>query len=355
MIELHRRFTVVTSPDVLSLDGIEHIQQFIRIQRIVDGDQWKILNPTYPHWWLPELPEDWNWAWVLTTGDNQGTFPRRIARYYFKNHKLKCPKGFLAQIGNIARAHSHGGASESFDFDNDFDWEDGDFADGGSCYWWNGQAGIEALRHNGFMAIRFYESDDSDTGKARAWLYQLRDNLYILFNGYGYSTLTIAGIFARFMNLRYKRIALSNYDNTAGVLYINNDTGYIIGEIDAIERYDSYDFEIDVDEFDICVHCGRHMHEDDVYFSPYGEPYCEDCFDRFFRSCDYCSDTFNYDDLTYVESVGQDVCSRCLDRNFSCCDGCNKYFEPNEMHQHADKLFCWDCLNDTTSPPDWAE
>lgn len=355
MIEQGKRFTLITAPGVISPEGTDAIRKLIQDQRITTSEDWHKLNPTYPHWWLPDLPDDFSWQWVITTGDNQGTFPRRVARQYFKNYGLKCPDSFLREVGNLARAHSAGSEGESFDFNSDFDWNDGDFSDGNSCYWWNGGAGLMALRDNGFLAIRFYIAADSDVGIARAWLYQIAENLYIVFNGYGYTTLTIARIFARFMNLNYKRIELSNNYNTTGVLYINNDMGYIIGESERIERYSSYDFEIDVDDFTVCESCNRHLHEDDVYFSPYGEPYCDSCFYEYYDRCYRCGETYSREDITYVESTGQDLCEHCLERNYSYCETCGEYYKHEQMHEHDGELFCWQCLNDTTSPPDWAE
>jgi hypothetical protein len=357
MIELNKRFTLMTAPGVISLEGAKLIHELIQAQRITTSEDWQKLNPTYKQWWLPALPDDFQWQWVITTGDNQGTFPRRVSRYYFKTYGLKCPDSFLREVGNIARAHSSGDEVESFDFDNQFDWNDGDFSDGGSCYWWNGRAGLEALRDNKFFAIRFYIAADSNVGIARAWVYpmSLDNSLFIIFNGYGYTSLTIAQIFARFMGLNYKRIGLSNNYSTTGVIYINHDMGYIIGATDKIERYRDYDFEIDVDDFTVCESCNRHLHEDDVYYSPYGEPYCENCFDEYYIRCYRCGETYRHDDITYVESTGQDLCEHCLERNYSYCNSCDGYYKHDQMHEHDGELFCWQCLNDATSPPEWAE
>lgn len=339
--EIRKFYRFQVPSGVISPSGIHEIAHFIFTQNTKTGE-WLQMNPDLTTSLLPALPEDWIWTWLVSgRGEYVGTFPKRVSKYYYKVHGLKCPQSFIMQLGNLAKQHSEGQEWYLFDFTNRIDWEAGDFGDRGSCFW-AGYAGAKVMiEENSGLAIRFYH--DEQNGKGRAWLVPIEDNMYILFNGYGMgnnSTLTIARVFSLFVGLQYKQITL---DNAYGGLYVNGNAGYIIGRIEQIDEIEDYQFEWDNIDATVCNGCGRVLDEDDTYYGADDEPYCQDCFDNRFSSCYHCGNAHYSEDLTYVESIGGDVCEWCIDRNFERCTRCDELFLIHTMERFGEALACRPC------------
>lgn len=355
--ELHTQYTITLPAGELSDAGVRAVMQSITAVNFnAENSEWRALNPNWANPYLPQLADSWQWAWVVQKGEYAGTLPKRIRNYYFKAHGIKCPDSFIQEIGNIARQHTNSNTVYRFEIVDEFDWQAGDFGDYGSCYW-GGNAGARImLKDNGGMAICFMT--DSGTGYARAWLVEIDDNLFVIFNGYGfergvYATLTITRVFATFMALTYKKIHLDNsYGST---LYINSGAGYIIGTPESIEGIDEWDFEWhDIDAYS-CYSCGCGLDEYEGYTGADDETYCESCFyDRFDR-CQHCDETHYQENIYYVEIDDTYLCRVCRARSYDRCKGCDEWFEKGTLHIHEMLGYCWDCLNDVTSPPGWAE
>lgn len=73
-----------------------------------------------------------------------------------------------------------------------------------------------------------------------------------------------------------------------------------------------------------CSSCDSSLDEDNVHYSPNGNPYCSDCFYESFIYCERCNIVRSVDDSYYVEGFG-DYCGNCFDMLFTTCDSC---FEP---------------------------
>lgn len=354
--KLYTKYTVTFPAGDLSSAGVRAVLDYINAVNFNTSDEWRALNPDWARPYLPELADSWQWSWIVQKGEFAGTLPKRIRNYYFKAHGIKCPDTFIQEIGNIARQHTASNTVYRFEIVDEFDWEAGDYGDSGSCYW-GGNAGARLmLRENGGMAILFMT--DSGTGYARAWLVHLGGNIYIIFNGYGfergvYATLTIARVFATFLNLTYKKIELDN--STGSTLYINNNAGYIIGTPDAIADIDSWDFEWREEYAEICTNCGRMLDEYEGYTGADDEIYCEHCFAERFDHCEWCGNTYHRHEIEYIPSRQGYFCRHCRAANFDLCAGCGEWFWKRDMHRHEDHVYCWDCLNDMKSPPGWAE
>ncbi len=237
VLTLDQRFTLSMPEGTISDTGQELISALIASQKIRE-DAWKALNPDIDFHYLQPLPNDWNWVWVVTRkADFVGTFAKRVSKYYHVAQGLKCPAEFIQEIGNIARSHSSDAMSYDFEFVARIDWEAGAFGDDGSCWWGEYEEARSLLIDNGGRAVRFYRDG---AGIGRAWMAPYNETLYILFNGYGFvgdSTLVIARIVAEFLGLSYKRIELENHN---GLMFINNDTGYLIGPHDMIAPVDTH-------------------------------------------------------------------------------------------------------------------
>jgi hypothetical protein len=343
MLKLDERFTVTIPQGTISTYGIYLIRSYITAQTLQAG-AWLDLNPDNKLVFLPQPPDDWQWVWVVPQGEYAGTFPKRIRNYYYKVHGLKCPDEFVTGIGNIARRHSESNESYTFEFVNHFDWNAGDFGDRGSCYWGSNAAAKDMLRDNGGLAIRFYDANGN--GYARAWLVEIEDGMFIIFNGYGFpsdSTLNIARIFALYMNLNYREIDLSNaYGDT---LYINGGSGFVIGKTEQIEDMDSYEFEWEDYYSYYCEHCGEHVHEDDVYYGANDLPYCQSCFYELFDNCYRCGETYWQDEITYTADE-QYICRYCLERHYVRCDHCGEFHRNGMIEVYKERNYCPECLEE---------
>jgi hypothetical protein len=108
---------------------------------------------------LPPLPTNWSWEWVVQKGDFAGTFPKRVANYMRKVHKIKIEPQIISEIGNKARAHAEDRNIYVVDFTNEFNWHDGDFGDGDSCFWGANSEALVMLKNHNSFAIRFWEPE----------------------------------------------------------------------------------------------------------------------------------------------------------------------------------------------------
>ncbi|MEO0564448.1 MAG: hypothetical protein AAF125_20255 [Chloroflexota bacterium] len=247
MYKLHHRYRMAAPTGTISPSGVREIYSLIYQQNLLEGD-WKKKNPDYDgNQYLPSLPDEWDWVWVVSdAADYRGKFPKRVSQYYRKVFNLKTPDRFTEAVGNVARAHSEDATEYIFDFTDAFDWEEGSFGDDGSCFWGGNSHARVMLREGGARAVRFY--DDKGRGIARAWVYPIEaEGLYIVFNGYGFPgnpTLTIARALARFMERRYKQVVLTNNGEDEGTLWINGGSGYVLGKASRIEDLFHYDLNL---------------------------------------------------------------------------------------------------------------
>jgi hypothetical protein len=343
MIELFTRFTVTAPVGTISDAGVAQINALIARQNL-EGDDWKAVNPGLLRTRLPPLPRDWEWVWLVSKGAYVGTMPKRVAKYYFKAHGLKCPVALLSEIGNVARAHAADSLVYEFEFVDEFDWEDGDFADGGSCYWGDHAGALQMLKEHGSLAILFY--DDANAGRGRAWVVPLAA-CYVVFNGYGFNgsaTLTVARVLALFLDVTYKQIQLTNDGKTHGVLWINGGGGYLVGAQADIAGIDAHDFGWEEIHLYHCARCGRDVGEDEQYRGADDETYCADCFYNWFDTCAECGETYWSEDLY---SVGDDmVCTDCLENNYTACENCREYVANHRAQEHQGNHYCEDCYGE---------
>lgn len=346
MFELNVRYTFVIDNNSISSSGIQAIQDYIR-QQEMSSAEWQVLNPDCKVGVLTVLPTDWRWQWLVTdkTAGFVGTFPKRVRAYYYKTFQIKCPESFVAEIGNLARQHTGNGEQYTFDMVSRFDWNAGDFGDRGSCYWGSNWSARDMLSENNGRAIRFF--DESGKGYGRAWFVEIDINLYIVWNGYGMkgdSTLKIARIFSLYLKLEYKEISLTN--NYGSTLYINGERGFVVGNADAIESIDEYDFDWYDPEIERCYNCGEAIHHDDVYYGADDMPYCESCYDSLFTSCDECGNAHSQYDVRWIESTSTYVCDWCYNRKYTHCPRCNEDFRKRDMVTIGTQQFCQNCTTE---------
>jgi len=354
-MELNKRFTLTSPKGTISNAGIDGITLFISNQRLMQG-AWKEMNPETELVFLPPLPNEWEWVWTIQRGKYAGTLPKRVSSYYHKVHKLKCPPDFLREIGNLAKQHTEDNATYTFEVVDKFDWNAGDFGDRGSCFWGGRERAREIMQENGGLAVCFYDSEGK--GIARAWFQSIGENLYVVWNGYGFPgnpTLTIARVIALHLNASYKRIQLTNSSSDSGVLYINSGRGFMIGASEVLEQYIQYDFEWDTAD-DTCEDCGRDLYEDDVYVTPDGQHLCESCYHELYENCERCGEDYPRESVHYIESVRQYVCEHCVEYDFSYCESCDREYLSEDMQEHDNRWYCSRCFEELeVEPPEESE
>lgn len=341
MIELYKRYTLTNEPGTIAVQGVIMIRNLVARQYL-KAESWQKLNPDTPLNYLPALPLDWPFIWLINQGEYRGTFPKRVRSYYHKAHGLNCPDSFITEIGNLARRYSETTSAYHFEFVNRFDWQAGDFGDDSSCFWGNRAGALAMLSSNGAWAICFY--DDKDYGIGRAWVYMIETNLYVVFNGYGFysdDTFIIARIMAQFLSLNFKRINLTNNGDWTRTLYINGSgTGYLVGKPEIIEPMSSYDFRWQDIHIDTCHSCNQLVDEDEAYIGADDHIYCERCYYDLFDTCEHCGQTHWREDITFTGDERL-LCQDCLQSSdYRQCAHCYEMYPLSDMTRHKERWYC---------------
>jgi hypothetical protein len=169
------------------------------------------------------------------------------------------------------------------------------------------------LENNGAFAIRAFRyrsnigddllSYDNLRGYARAWLAAISPRAFVVFNGYGETSLQFARLLALLWKCSYKAISLSNDGNDDGTLYING-SNYAVGSVEVISHIETYDFGWEeVRRSPSCANCDCEYDREDGYFAEdIGCTVCSDCA----MFCEACENYFT----RYVR-VRDDGASRC--------------------------------------------
>ena len=283
------------------------------------------------------LPDDWVWQMqVGGKGEYVGSLPKRIAKYYWQKYKIKLDSDFLGTIGSIASQHTTKVNEFTFDIVNKFDWDAGDFGDGGSCYWGCREKARELLAENDGQAIRFF---DDGRGFARAWIMPHPNGL-VCFNGYGLELSQIAHILAFHRGESYRKISLSNNDTADGLIWINGGAGFLIGQESAINGATRHDLGIPSQCCDDCGDYGENLTR-----VGNGDMVCEYCLENHYSYCDDCEEY--YQDGTEVEG-GRCVCNGCLE-DYSMCEDCQEYHRNDDLTEvEGGKYVCDSCLTNYT-------
>lgn len=277
---------------------------------------------------LGNLPEDFEFTWST----RRGTLPKRVQSYYYKRDGRKLDAGAISELGNIAKRHS--GTSQTFllDFTDNIDWNQGDFGDGGSCFW-SERTGAKTMIEEHGCAIRAYRNRSGRwngeltnysglMGYARAWVAPISESRLIVFNGYGETTLQFARLLALKFNCSYKRIGLTNNKYEDGVLYINSG-GMLVGDLKDIEPVTTWELGW----------ADRQGHDSD------GD-------DEDTAECYNCGDRHNCDDMHYIQIT---VCREdyiCYNCSFECAR-CNGITYAGRVRHNNGERYCLSCYEIT--------
>ena len=246
-----------------------------------------------------------------------------------------------------------------FCFADKFDWQDGEFGDGGSCFWGDRASGRDTLEYYHALAIKFYKTDkDRDTrGVGRAWIARIRerdnvDGAVVMFNRYGVPrsiediVLALKCVDKDFV---FKHVYLTNEGTSHGDLYINGDAVAVSYEELYMERVElGYSIRKGVYTEQCngftCTYCGDRVDEDHTCFIG-DEALCETCADKHTIFCEECNETRWRDGSVELVGCNGRVCSDCLDRyDYTQCAVCCDYERLDAMRVSTNRdQLCSNC------------
>jgi hypothetical protein len=219
------RATITLPAGTISAEGLKAIRDYLRDQGHYDvsydvaeiGDQWQT---------------------------RQGNFSKRLSRYAYQTYQAKLTPDVLSQVGCIARDHSNA-VDVSIEVTRDLNMPASEFYHEDSCWWGSYYESRCALKTNGGIGLRSFDSSGGVSG--RAWIMPLRKtengklaatfetmtpDAFVVFNGYGdLSGYAPARIAAHMAGWTYRKI-----DFYASPMYINAG-GYLIAPEDIAEQY----------------------------------------------------------------------------------------------------------------------
>lgn len=304
---------------------------------LISPEGQKVINHFLRGLGIPHLPEWWEWRTrVAGKGEYVGSFPKRVAKYYYQTIAFKISSNDLGTLGQIMNEHTSRENSYRLDFTRNFDWEAGDFGDKGSCFWNCHEDAKDSILDGDGFAVRFYEEGE---GIGRAWIIPL-DGYHVVFNGYGLSTSDVAFILAQHWGQSYRRINLDNCGATDGLVYINGGVGFIVGPESVI--HGKHFVTLQLEGGSQCCNCAGMLDEDDMCFVEGVGEMCEECFCEDYGYCDNCGEAYPSEDLTDIED--RYLCEYCRDRSYTVCDDCDDWTPDVEITEACGGDVCQSCL-----------
>ena len=265
---------------------------------------------------LPALrlsSSDWSWEWIVEYGRYRGKLPKRMAHLLKNAYNLKITSEQMSDIGNIAKGYILSFPTFILDFNESLDWAAGDFGDRGSCFWTYHAPARNELREQGVLAIRLY--DEKNIGYARAWVYKIDQDTWILFNAYGVTTQIMANIFAKFLtdemgeSWEYDGTYLRVNNDDAGLIYLNAHPQIVF--VKGTVPSDEIDLEWDLGEYILCYYCEAFVEKGSEH-DYRGNLYCDGCYKDEALICTDCGVVIDSDDDEY-EYDREVVCAACAD------------------------------------------
>jgi hypothetical protein len=310
-------------------------------------------------------------AWIT----KRGTFSKRLSRILKKHHK-KIDNKIISQCGQIARSSCQTFAdSVMLYIKRQVDWSDGYYGDAGSCFFWCREVAPQVIFEHGGYALTLHTIENDPLG--RAWVVPYEDN-YVIFNSYarsGYSVecTTFARLLMDLLEVTYyRKIQLTNRGTTDGIIWINSNYGFIVGnncqdiqqidlDIKCICEECGYDFTSEGESYlkegsvlceecgngdrYRCNNCGERVSEDNSY-CVHDERYCEECFYDMYSYCEQCGEYESNEGGMYIENYGF-VCEYCFQHYWSTCEQCGELVHNDDVIYSGNSApYCEDCHHD---------
>jgi len=295
-------------------------------------EQWDIR-----HWLNENIQQyisssEWeqNIGWEFIT--RKGKVGKRILAHCHDREYNKPSDAIISKISQTIREYEIRNTEFRVDITSYFDWEDGEFGKGGSCWWGQENYGHsrDTLSDAGGFGLRFYDRRNNGTG--RTWILpHIEHNRIYLFNHYGDSNLKTSALIlkALFPELLQNFIATHShhFENYESIPYINDNRGTILHlRDDELEDYIELGIDVNYDgkyynqNASRCAHCRDVLDEDNTY----GDGYCKSCFNDLFYTCCKCDRTRDIDELIRDED-GDAYCEQCASRYLYHCTECHVY------------------------------
>lgn len=95
-----------------------------------------------------------------------------------------------------------------------------------------------------------------------------------------------------------------------------------------------------------CSDCGDTIPYSESQRTADGQIVCQSCSDSDYSSCDGCSRLFHNDDI-YYSSYGERVyCADCHSEYFTECDNCGGTIHRNDSYEYRGDYYCYSCYNE---------
>lgn len=184
--------------------------------------------------------------------DKSGNFATRVKRHAYKEFGLKLEPELLTRIGNIA-ADNAKGATYYVEVTRDLNLSAYEFGHGGSCWWTDYKGSRCSLKTNGGFGLRAFSAMGGNRVIGRCWVLPIRrdvdgnlaptfstKHLFFVFNGYGVLEERVAPRLVAHMVGRPWKALSFNSDRAEG-MYINNDSGWLVGDQSVLDKWDRLD------------------------------------------------------------------------------------------------------------------
>jgi formylmethanofuran dehydrogenase subunit E len=348
-------------------------------------------------------------VWVT----KRGTYPKRLAKALRRRGYAATP-ALMGAIGQAAADNTSRTEEYWFQIDSQytddesgFPYDAGEHGDDESCYHPGGQHDHAPydIEKSGGMLLRtfrpapggyYFEYTPGKPfeffgGIARCFLvpctYSAGGEEYeglVMINGYcqpGYDhdLLHLARLIATAEGLSYRKVAVRD---VLDQIYVNNDSGYLLGEWENIHNIQSVDIRVENAEYSpsrgksACDACGQGYEEEDL--TVIGDDLiCPTCLQAGYTRCDRCGEWAHYECITavsgeqwcrhcadayavacalcgarhprvYAFRVGREYwCETCYDKYAVECKVCGEYHARDATYEVGGRALCWYCARHT--------
>jgi len=158
----------------------------------------------------------------------QGKLPKRAANLIHKRYNASLPDKFLATLGGYL-ASDIPGDGVTYAITKEFDWEQGEFGDKGSCFFTSSPDILPRLTLSSAHALRFYDKRGKGTGRAIILPSPMGEAVVV--NSYGPSLEQTRGRLRiiKGPDTRIDTVSLTNFGDHNYQLYINLGVGLLVG------------------------------------------------------------------------------------------------------------------------------
>ena len=212
--------------------------------------------------------------WVVSKGEFAGTFPKRLFKIAKIKYGIKLNNNVLGEIGNIAQKYTLN--REYFiEFSRNFNWNPGEFGDGGSCFFGMYRYQRTRIKLLGGYAMKIYDPDKLPIGRAWVLPYDNTKENFVVFNSYTTKNYNLV-FFARLLSFYLGGIYEKVEEEIPGI-YTNNGYFYFVSA-----RGEEYNW-INLERYFLntsvsCLSCGESFpvldlkkYTDDIHL------YCPQC------------------------------------------------------------------------------